>query len=300
METRVITPQLLPAFRPYLAPDLADALVDEEEGLIALGAVTEDGHTCGAAAAYADEKTGQLSLRFLLVDPQVRRRGVAALLLDQLEQQAPIVNASWFCPAEDLPALIHLLEARGLLVSYDEDAPIMQLHCAEMQKTPRCRRAFLPGYCPDSNVVPFSQVTQEEFDELCRDETISPDLRPDWFNEDVLTSPLSFAYRYKGVLSAYFLALPVEDGAAVKAAVSRSMAHGAAFFQLASAAIHASLPQMTPTSSYWLEAINDASLTMARYLCSDHYRLWYGCCASRAEKHSLLFSRDAIETDDIS
>ena len=280
MELRILTPELLPAFLPYLSDEAVQAIREKQEGLLALGAVTDDFHSCGAACAAADPEG--LVLFSLFVDPQIRRQGVASLLLNRLEEQAPIVDACSFVPQEDLAGLTAFLNVRGFRLDCEE-SPVMQLRCSDMRQSPRCRRAFLPNFRPDSNVVPFSQLTDGELEELLRDDSIPAYLRPDHFEQEVLTSPLSFAYRYKGAPAAYFLAVPVADGAAVKAAVSRSMAHGAAFLQLASAAIHASLPGLTPTSSYWLEAVNESSLTMAKYLCSDGFRLWYDCYAYREE-----------------
>ena len=59
-------------------------------------------------------------------------------------------------------------------------------------------------------------------------------------------------------------------------------AHGAAFFQLASAAMHRSLPYLPRQGGcYWLQAINPESEKLARFLCGNHYQLWQEGYAQR-------------------
>lgn len=264
---------LLPAFRPYLSPEAAEAVAMGQENILAVGVITEDGHTCGAAAVVCENQV--LILRSLYVDPQMRRQGAATLLLDTLEEKLKIQKVNWVAPEAEQDGLKAFLQNRGFSVAVSESS-IMRLDCDAMKQLTVCRRAFLPGYQADPNVIPMAAVTEAEMEELLSDASIPQVLRPDNFPPEVLDSPYSLAYRYKGVIAAYFLAVPIADGAVVKSAVSRKQfAHGGAFFQLAYASMHRSIPFLPPKGgSYWLEAISKEAETLAQFLSKDHYERW--------------------------
>lgn len=282
MDTREITADLLPAFRPYLLPEAAQLLEEGDPRIVALGAVTEDFHTCGAAAALRDEEG--FTLFSLYVDPQIRRQGVATLLVRQVEVlgKQPLSRAEWVLPDSGLAPLAALLDNHGFGPPELDGGGILRLDTRVMRTLPMVRRAFAPQFRPDPNILPVSGITRAEREELLADQSIDPRLRLDRFSDAQLAAPTSLAYRYGGRIAAYFLAEPTADGAAILAAVSRQGCHAGAFLQLALAAIHSSLPYLPGGEGfYWLEAINDTAEQLARHFSGGEPQLWRSGRAQR-------------------
>ncbi|MBM6924836.1 GNAT family N-acetyltransferase [Pseudoflavonifractor phocaeensis] len=270
---RAIDAALLPAFVPYLTGDTVRAIGGGMPGLTALGAVTGDLRACAAVAGRAEGEG--LTLSSLYVDPQIRRQGVGSALLEALlAQTGPRrTEASWFLPEEEGQTLAAFLAARGFRAETDE-TPICRLDMAMLRRVPSVRRAFSPAFRPDGNIVPFDRLTPEELADLEADPSIDPRLRPGQA-AGRLTPQLSFCYRYRGRIAAYFLCGQTgPDALAVLAAVSRQGAHPAAFLQLVTAAIHQGLIWFGGDFVCWLEALNDTSLALARTISGGTLQLW--------------------------
>ena len=248
-------------------------------GLTALGAVTGDLRACAAVAGLRQGE--MLTLSSLYVDPQVRRRGMGSRLLEALlaHTGARRAEAAWFLPEEEGQVLSSFLAARGFRTEREEN-PICRLDMAMLRRVPAVRRAFSPTFRPDGNIVPFDRLTPEELADLEADPSIDPRLRPGQA-AGRLTPQLSFCYRYRGRIAAYFLCGQTgPDSLAVLAAVSRQGAHPAAFLQLVTAAIHQGLIWFGGDFVCWLEALNDTSLALARTISGGTLQLWRGGRAS--------------------
>lgn len=282
MYVRNITSELLPAFRPYLIPEAVRAMEENISGVFALGAVTEDHRTCGAAAALLDE--AGFTLFSLHVDPAIRRQGTATLLLRELEKFAgtALTDAEWTLPDAEFLSVDAFLCRQGFAPARREQGGVMRLDADTMRTLPMVRRAISPAFRPDANILPFSSISSEESADLLSDGSIPACLRPDSFTREQLSSPMSLAYRYGGRIAAYLLAEPAPDGVAVLAAVSRDGCHSGAFLQLAMAALHYSVPFLPEGhGSYWLEALNDTAETLARHFSGGSPEIWYAGHAQR-------------------
>ena len=289
METKVhfrrLDAALLPAFRSYLLHEAAEGIASGREDIIAVGAVTEDRHSCGAAACVTGGEEGP-ALFSLYVDPQVRRQGIGRRLLEALEREAGarMVSAHWLLPEEGAAEVDVFLHACGFSPAEIDPLGIMRLNTADMRELPAVRRALSAGFRADGNIRQLMEFTEAEREELFSDRSIDARLHPANFTKAQLESALSLGYRYGGRIAAYIIAEPVEEGIVVLSAVTRSGGHPAAFHQLAAAVLHRGM-EYFPGRDYscWLEAISEPAERMAQYYCRGKYEIWHECHAVRRE-----------------
>lgn len=270
---RRLNAALLPAFLPYLLPEAAEAIETGRDDIIALGAVTNANQTCGAVVGELYDE--RLTVFSLYVDPEVRRQGVGALLLDSLLQLYPEAKpmAAWVLPEESFTEMDAFFQARGFAAAQNEGF-VYCLNTEDLRHVPVVRWAFSPTFRPDRNIVPLDELTQEEREDLLCDASIAPSLR---LGEliDRLSPELSVCYRYKGRIAAYFIC--GKTGAremAVLAAVSRSWAHPAAMLQMITATIHRGLDYFGGDFLCWIEAINGEAEELVRAISGGTYSRW--------------------------
>lgn len=273
---KAIDSALLPAFRPYLMPQAAQALEDGDEDLIALGVVTGEGHTCGALAATLFK--GDATLFSLFIDPTVRRQGTASqLLIALLEHVGPTgrVWAEWILPEEDFTAVSALLSVHGF--SYSEPAePVYRLTSDSLVHTPVLRGAFSPTFRPDRNVLPYCSLASEQVEELLGDANIPHFLRPDTFDRDGLITEMSLCYVYGGRVTAYLLiGVSTPGECVILASFTRRGAHPAAFLQVVAAALAAGLTRFGGSFTCWLDAVNPTAEELARRLSGGLLVPWW-------------------------
>lgn len=243
------------------------------DDIIALGAVTNANQTCGAVVGELYDE--RLTVFSLYVDPEVRRQGVGALLLDSLLQLYPAAKpmAAWVSPEESFTEMDAFFQARGFAAAQNEGF-VYCLNTEDLRHVPVVRWAFSPTFRPDRNIVPLDELTQEEREDLLCDASIAPSLR---LGEliDRLSPELSVCYRYKGRIAAYFIC--GKTGAremAVLAAVSRSWAHPAAMLQMITATIHRGLDYFGGDFLCWIEAINGEAEELVRAISAGTYSRW--------------------------
>lgn len=272
-----ITEAQMPAFAPYLLAVTTQMWQEDSQGMVLLGLVADGTQACGAVAGVQEGEA--FHLINLYVDEHIRGQGLGRKLVETLlEQVAPgtPVQANWMLPQLDFSQLDSFLQHLGFGPAQQVGAPTLRLDTRVMRTLPVIRRAFSPNFRPDSNIVAIKDLTQEEWDEVAGDETIAPELRLNSLAEEELHSPFSFAYRYGGKIVAYFLAIPAPDGASILPVVSRQGAHPAAFLQLTTAAIHASLPYLPGGDGYyWTNTTNAESLGLAQRLSGDQAVHWH-------------------------
>ena len=264
---------LLPAFLPYLIPQAAQGVAAGREDIIALGAVTGEGKTCGAVAG--ELYRGVLTVFSLYVDPAVRGQGIGTLLLRSLLSSCPDARpaAAWIQPTGDFDRMDAFLQARGFAPAR-RDNSVYRLHTADLRRVPVVRRAFSPSFQPDGNIVPLSDLTPGDREDLGRDPSIDPRLRLDSLM-DQLTPDLSACYRYGGRIAAYLLCCVSGPGeVSILAAVARPGAHPAAFLQLTTAAIHRGLALFGGDFVCWLDPITQEVEDLAQELSGGTCQRW--------------------------
>ena len=280
LSIREITPELLPAFEPYLLPQAVEAL-REEENARAFGAVSGT-QTCGAAVGVIED--GTLYLISLFVDEQVRRQGAGTALLQALTDAAGTAAAEteWVLPDRAFEALDAFLQHCGFTPA-ERGRDITRLDTRKMRADSAIRRAFSPAFRPDGNVIRLEEMTDEQRGELFTDRDIEPVLNAANFQALFPGSPLCLGYRYGGQITAYFVAeITDEHEAVVRAVVARKNAPPAAALQLCAAGLNAGLPLLGGDGYLWMDTINDASRAFAARIAGGAADFWHAGRASRA------------------
>ena len=264
---------LLPAFLPYLIPQAAQGVAAGRADILALGAVTGAGQTCGAVAGELYQ--GVLTVFSLYVDPAVRGQGIGTLLLRSLLACCPEARpaAAWIQPAGAFDRMDAFLQGRGFAPAL-RDNSVYCLNTADLRRVPVIRRAFSPSFRPDGNIVSLSDLTAEEQEDLRADPSIDLRLRLDGLM-DQAAPELSFGYRYRGRIAAYLLCAVSDPGeVSILAAVARPGAHPAAFLQLITAAIHRGLALFGGDFVCWLDPIHEQAEALARELSGGTCQRW--------------------------
>lgn len=277
---REITPELLPAFEPYLLPQADEML--REESSFAFGAVCGS-QTCGAAIGVSEN--GTLYIGSLFVDKTVRRQGVGTALLQALTDAADTGDAEtqWVLPDGDFEVLDAFLQKNGFSPA-ERGADITRLDTRKMRADSAIRRAFSPTFRPDGNIVRLCDITDEQRAELYADLDIQEVLRAGGLEYLFPDSPLCLGYRYGGRITAYFVAeITGEHEAVVRAVVARRGAPPAAALQLCAAGLNAGLPLLGGDGYLWMDTINDASRAFAARIAGSGAAIWHAGSASREE-----------------
>ncbi len=263
-----ITSDLLAAFQPYLTCEAITGIQENNPLLSAYGAVTDDQKTCGAIAAAVDQN--QVVIFSLYVDSSIRRQGVATLLTDKIKADygSAEIRAVWFSPEETFTQLKAFFASQNFTV-VDREEDVYCFHSSLMREVPTVRRAFLPTFHRDSNIIPLNELSPTQINELLDDTTIDDRLSLDAV-ADRLTPEISFCYCYNGQIKAYFLC-GLEDGknATVLAAVSRKGAHPNAFLQLVAASANAAYRLLNDDFYIFVNAIDSNALDFIK-LYSNH------------------------------
>lgn len=276
---RELTPELLPAFIPYLQPGVDEAL-REEENALAFGAV-QGAQTCGAIVGVVENDA--LYIISLFVDRAARRQGAGTALLQALTQAAGVGNSftQWVLPDGDFEALDAFLQNNGFSPAA-RGSDITRLDTRKMRADSAIRRAFSPAFQPDGNVVRLSEMTDEQRAELFSDGEIQDVLRAKRFEKLFQDSPICLGYRYGGRITAYFVAeITGPHEAVVYAVVARKGAPPAAALQLCAAGLNAGLPLLGGDGFLWMDTINDASRAFAARIAGSGADFWHAGSASR-------------------
>lgn len=277
---RKITKDLLPAFVPYLLPQAAE-LINSEQGLIALGAVTGS-QTCGAIAGHVEN--GELTIFSLFVDKQVRRRGVASMLLDALLNAASFdcVCARWILPEEEFLSAEAFFMVHGFSPTEYGDE-IYRLCSDSFKNAPSLKSAFSPAFRQDGNIVSVSAFTEEEMRELLGDESIPSFLRLNNFSPKELSSPICLGYRYGGRICAYIIcSISDANSVAMRTALSREGAPPAVFHLLTAAAIRQVILQLGEKFFVFISPVTAPAKRLTVQLSGGKYDIWReGSCQKK-------------------
>lgn len=280
MEVRRIDAALLPAFRPYLLAEAADCIAAGQKDILAFGAVTKEHQTCGAIAG---ELSGHILTVFsLYVDEQVRRRGVADLLLEELQKACPgaCLQAAWLAPEAGARSLAAFWETKGFMLFLDE-GEFYRFPVQCLRAVPLVRRAFSPGFQPYPDVAPLSSLTAEEQAVLASNPRVDRRLLPQAL-EERLSPELSFCFRCGGAPQAWLACGEAGNGdVTVLAAAALEGAPTMAIFHLMAAAAHAALGRFGENFSCWMETVTQDGRALACAIGGAEGQLWL---EGRAEK----------------
>ncbi len=265
---RYIDRRELPGFRQYLLPATVRAVEQDDEDVLAIGAVSGR-HSVGAAAV-ASTGPNSAALTDLFVDEAVRGNGIgAALLAELMEGLAEVgidtLSADYTLKGEELKAMDALLVSAGFTAPALRSRAFMA-HARDYKDHGILGEGFTPEWKTPKNVRAFSQLSEEQLAELLSAEDI-PEMLSWRLLRDRADPELSVALVLEGRVVAYQLCEESQDGGFVlMSAVSRAGAPATAFTTL--------LTELLSRCYYWrggfypfyFSAINDHTERLARGL----------------------------------
>jgi len=230
---RVLNREMLPVFRPYLLPETAARLENQDPTLLALGAVTGR-NSCGAVAAELDGE--EAALTDLFVDAAARRQGTGALLLDKLLARLDAmgvnrVSASYVLGGEELAGMDHLLVSRGFSQPQVRSR-VFAVHTGMFHDNPLVGGSFTGRHRPAAGVCTLDQLPAGKLEAVEQEEDL-PDFL--WWSSlrDRTLPELSAALVREGRVEAYVLVGASTDGGYILlSAVRRKHAPPNAFLLL--------------------------------------------------------------------
>ena len=167
-------------FAGYMLPTAAAMLAQEDENVsfTVLGAMW-DSLACGTAVAIWREDGGEILSLF--VDPKARHYGIAGRLVDLLTEEgaargADSLRCSYVLKGDELISMDGLFLKRKAMI--ENGSPICGIASADVSDSPLLGPALRPGWRRNKAVRLFSELTQEQREEIETEETLPGFLRP--------------------------------------------------------------------------------------------------------------------------
>lgn len=158
----------LPGFQTYLLPETVHRLEQNDENVIALGAVTGR-HSCGVVSSFLIN--GSAELTDLFVDAAVRRQGIGGLLLDSMLSQLSAmeeitrITANYVLRDEELTAMDRLLTNRGFTQPVKRSL-VYEIPSKKFLNDKMLGRAFSPQYRSVAGIKSLSEVPESAILEM--------------------------------------------------------------------------------------------------------------------------------------
>ena len=209
-------------FAPYLMPQVRQYIGDGKE-LLALGAAVE-GHSVAAVAASAEH--GRLHLVSLYVDPEMRRQGIATVLLRELGKRVNALGVHvegakvyYMEEEEDTAVLAAFLRSAGFGELKLADR-LFAVDTADLHDLPGLREALSTDFQPDPHVRPYASITPEQLREIEEDESVLDCLKPSAMRFNLMRSA-STIWVEDGHVLGWILAYQGVDGEIVMASACK-------------------------------------------------------------------------------